>query len=83
MTTAVELEGSLETNLALDVLGLDERGELLLSGIEAVDIGSVVLVVVESHDLLRDRWLKGLGMWEWTVRNSGQQHAVRGDSVST
>ena len=32
--------------------------QLLLSGIEVVDIGLVVLLVVEDHDLLADDWLK-------------------------
>jgi hypothetical protein len=30
---------------------------LLLLRVVAVDVGAVVLVVVELHDLTRDRWL--------------------------
>lgn len=60
MTTAVELEGGLEGDEALDVRSGLELGKVLLGGVEASDVGSVVLVVVKSHDLLRDRGLKGL-----------------------
>jgi len=60
VTTAVELERGLETNEALDVAGGLELGEVLLSGVETRDIGSVVLVVVEGHDGLGDGGLEGL-----------------------
>lgn len=60
VATAVELEGSLEADEALDVLARLEAGELLLGGVKASDVGSVVLVMVESHDLLGDRGLKSL-----------------------
>lgn len=57
LTTTVELEGSLESNALLRSRSL---GVGLLSGIEGVHIGLVVLGVVESHDLLRDIGLQGI-----------------------
>lgn len=60
MATAVELEGGLEVDLGGDVvLGLSLL-EVLLGGVQAGNVGLVVLVVVESHDLLRDRGLERL-----------------------
>lgn len=75
MTTAVELERSLETDLGLDVLALDELGELVLGSVETRDVRSVVLVVVEGHDLLRDGGLEGL--WSKTGGHAHDTPRIR------
>lgn len=60
VATAVELEGRLEVDLGGNVvLGLSLL-EVLLGSVEAGNVGLVVLVMVESHDLLRDRGLERL-----------------------
>lgn len=60
MPTTVEFEGSLKTELSLDISTRLELGQTLLSGVQAIDIGLVVLGVVKSHDLLGDRRLERL-----------------------
>mgnify|MGYP006876481383 CR=1 FL=1 len=74
MSTAVELQGGLETDDALDVSGRLELAEALLGRVEAVDIGLVVLGVVEGHDLRRDGRLERLGL----VGNQGKDGVGRG-----
>ena len=57
LTTTVELEGSLKSNALLRSRSLSVR---LLSGVQRVDIGLVVLLVVKLHDLPRDEGLEGI-----------------------
>ena len=54
-TTTVEFEGSLKGDSFLGRLGLCVA---LLCGVEAVDVGLVVLAVVKLHDLLGDEGLE-------------------------
>ena len=56
-TTTVELERRLESDALLGVMRFGVR---LFSGVEAVDVGLVVLRVVQRHDLLRDMGFKSL-----------------------
>ena len=56
-TTAVELERRLKSDALLGVMRFGVR---LFSGVEAVDVGLVVLRVVEGHDLLVDVGLEGV-----------------------
>ena len=60
VSSAVELERSLEADDALDVLAGLELGQRLLSGVQTVDVCLVVLRVVKRHDLGRDRRLQRL-----------------------
>ena len=60
VSTAVELESGLETNNALDIALRVQLAEGFLGGIQTIDIGLVVLGVVEGHDLGRDGWLERL-----------------------
>lgn len=60
MTTTVKLQRSLQTQLTLDITGLLKLGQTLLGRVEAVDVGLVVLGVVQRHDLFRDGRLERL-----------------------
>lgn len=58
VTTAVEVDGGLKVDLSRDVvLGLGLL-QLLDGSVVAVDIGLVVVLVVQLHDLARDRGLQ-------------------------
>jgi len=57
MASAVKLKGSLECDALLRGGGLGVRR---LSGVECVDVGLMVLLVVKLHDLPRDKGLKGI-----------------------
>jgi hypothetical protein len=57
LTSAVELERSLEGNALLGGRGL---GVSLLGRVQSVDIGLVVLLVVKLHDLAGDERLEGI-----------------------
>ncbi len=65
VATTVEVEeGSLGSSSLGVVLGLG-LGEGLDGGVEAVDVGLVVLGVVQLHDLARDGGLEGgIVIWE-------------------
>jgi len=65
VATTVKLESTKESNAFLGRLRGVERG---LCSIQAVHVGLVVLLVVESHDLLADVGLKGI-VW---VRQIGE-----------
>lgn len=60
VSTTVELEGVLKGELLGQVIGLEGTLELLFSGIESIDIGLVMLGVVELHDLSVDVRFKSL-----------------------
>ena len=62
MTTAVKLQSGLQSDLSLDISTLAKLGQRLFSRIEAVDVGLVMLGVVECHDLLRDGGFESLSM---------------------
>lgn len=51
MTTTVELEGRLKGNSSLEVAISRCLLERLLSGVETVDVGLVMLGVMEVHNL--------------------------------
>lgn len=55
VTASVEVDQWLQGNLGLDILLCLCGCELLGRGIEAVDIGLVVVLVVQLHDLTGDR----------------------------
>ena len=55
LTSAVELEGSLEGDA---LLGGGRLGVGLLGGVEGVHVGLMVLLVVKLHDLTADEGLK-------------------------
>lgn len=58
MTTTVEIDQWLQSNLCGDILlGLSGL-ELLGGSVVAGDIGLMVLGVVELHDLARNGWLE-------------------------
>lgn len=64
VSAAVKLQGGLQGDGGLGgfgrgLLGL-KLGEGFLSGVEAVDVGLVVLGVVQGHDFLGDARLEGL-----------------------
>jgi hypothetical protein len=54
VATPVEIDQRLQRNLSLDILILLGGGELFRCGVEAVDVGLVVVLVVELHDLAGD-----------------------------
>jgi hypothetical protein len=56
-TAAIELDGRLERDALADGAGL---GGGILCGVQAVNVGLVVLLVVELHDLFGDVGLEGL-----------------------
>ena len=58
MSTAVEVDQWLQADLCLDISLLLSLLELLVGGVEAGNVCSVVLGVVELHDLAGDGWLK-------------------------
>lgn len=64
VSAPVELQGGLKSDSGLDGLGSGflglELGEGFLSGVETVNVGLVVLGVVQGHDLLGDAGLQGL-----------------------
>ena len=62
-TTAVELERRLESNA---LLGGMRFGVGLFSSVETVNVGLVVLRVVQRHDLLRDMGFKSLFLLKFT-----------------
>ena len=51
MTSTIELESSLQTDHGADVILSHGLGQLLLGDIEVVDVGLVVLAVVDLHNL--------------------------------
>ena len=55
MPTAVEVDQWLQGDLGSDILLLLGGLELLGCGVEAVDVGLMVVLVVELHDLAGDR----------------------------
>jgi hypothetical protein len=50
----MEVDQGLQRNLGLDILLLLGSSELLRCGVEPVDVGLVVVLVVELHDLAGD-----------------------------
>ena len=60
VSSTVELQRSMETNHRGDVLLGHGLGQLLLGHVEVVDVGGVVLAVVELHDLRADDGLQGV-----------------------
>lgn len=58
MSPSVEVDQWLEANLGLDISLLLGLLELLVGGVEAGNVCSVVLGVVELHNLAGDSWLK-------------------------
>lgn len=57
LTASVELDSSLERNLVLVGRSLVV---CLFCCIQTINIGLVMLLVMEGHNLLRDIWLQGL-----------------------
>ena len=69
-TATVEFDGGLKGDLLFECLGI---GVLCFGGVEVVDVGLVVLVVVELHDLVGDDGFEGVvGVWEWGKGVRGQ-----------
>lgn len=58
MTTTVEVDGGLKGDLGGNVALVLSLLELLNSGVVAVDIGVVVVLVVQLHDLAVDGGLE-------------------------
>ena len=58
MSTPMEVDQRLQRNLSLDILLLFCYRELFGRRVEAVDVGLVVVLVVELHDLARDGGLE-------------------------
>ena len=54
VTTAIELQSSLQANHGGDVVLGHRLRQLLLGHVEVVDVGGVVLAVVQLHDLRAD-----------------------------
>lgn len=65
VTTAVETDLLLQANQGGHVVGLGGRGVGGERGIEVVDVGLVMLLVVQLHDLLGDHGLEGLERSVW------------------
>ena len=68
MSTTVELDGRLQLNLLSHVGRRDSLRVGLFGSIQAVDVGLVVLGVVDLHDLAADRRLQRLVL----IRQLGQ-----------
>ena len=60
MSSAIKLQSSMETNHRGHVVLGDSLGQLLLGNVEVVNVGGVVLAVVELHDLGADDRLQGV-----------------------
>lgn len=60
MATAVELDLLLETDQRGNIVALSSRDLSGEGGIEVVDIGFVMLLMMQFHDLLGNDGLKGL-----------------------
>lgn len=60
MATAVELDLLLETDQGGNIVALSSRDLSGEGGIEVVDIGLVMLLMMQFHDLLGNDGLKGL-----------------------
>ena len=60
VSSTVKLQGSMETNHRGHVVLGHSFGQLLLGHVEVVDVGGVVLAVVELHDLGADDRLQGV-----------------------
>ena len=58
MTAAIELERALETDDGVDIILGHGLGQLLLRHVEVVDVGLMMLAVVELHDLGTDDGLQ-------------------------
>lgn len=71
MTAAVELDLLLQTDQGGDVVGLGGRDLSREGGIQVVDVGLVVLCMMQLHDLLGDDRLKGLKGTVSSVRPLG------------
>lgn len=70
VSTTVELEGVLKGELLSQVIGLESTLKLLLSGIESIDIGLVVLGVVKLHDFSVNVGFKSLIFLTWISHDS-------------
>ena len=60
MPTAVKLQSGLETNSSLDIIVRGQFCQALLGSIQTIDISLMMLGMVKSHDLFRNRWLECL-----------------------
>lgn len=60
MPTTVELQSGLKTNSSLDIIVRGQFCQALLGSVQTIDISLMMLGVVKSHDLFRDRWLERL-----------------------
>lgn len=58
VSTPVEVDQWLQSNLCGDILLVLGGLELLGCGVEAVDVGLVMVLVVELHDLAGDGWFQ-------------------------
>ena len=58
MSATVKVDQWLQANLCLDISLLLSLLELLIGSVEAGNVCSVVLGVVELHDLAGDGWLE-------------------------
>lgn len=60
MPTTVELQSGLKTNSSLDIIVRGQFCQALLGSVQTIDISLMMLGMVKSHDLFRDRWLERL-----------------------
>merc|ERR1719384_2010763 len=60
VTSTIKLQSSIQTNHCRDVILSDSLSQLLLGNVEVVNVGGVVLAVVELHDLGADDRLQGV-----------------------
>jgi hypothetical protein len=58
VAAAVELDSIGKVNVGLDVTGGERLGRLLVQGVQVIDVGAVMLAVVELHEVAGDDGLE-------------------------
>jgi hypothetical protein len=75
---AMEVDSCLEGNLGGNVIARFGGSILIGCGIVAIDVGLMVLAVVQLHDLARDGWLEGTVVVWSTNKSAVTTHVRRG-----
>lgn len=72
MTTAVELDSVGEADCLFDVAAIQRLSLLIKQVVQVVDVGAMVLAIVELEQVAGDDWLKGAHL----IRKRLEVHAT-------
>jgi len=77
MPATVELQSGLKTNSSLYIIVRGQLCQALFGSIQTIDISLMMLGMVKSHDLFRDRWLECLIISSLPTRGYNGLHRIR------